>query len=526
MKKKLICLLVAATMPGLAMADSTSAEIKELKAQLASLQKKVDALEHAQAAAPAAAATGATAVAAAAPAPEPGTPEYDSAPAHITNGDLDAMKQQVSNQQLKVDSLNDAAQTGPLAGLSVTGYIDPTYIYNRAQSSSGFLFANHEGVYQYYNSTFGDLYLDIKKTFGVGPMAPSAEVTLMPNRGNGITLLTNEHGELSNSLLNTAIVNVPVTAEWTAVIGLIPSFGGYEVQQSNQMNTLTHNLLYDFSDPGSYIGAGANYTKGDWAWKFFVGNEQYRTYGAVANNATNQYGDPITTSNKIPTFTARVDYTANSRLDIGGSMNIGRQTLSSTAAGVDANGNPTPAMYGPGGLGSSAFGTFFFAEGDLTYTTADLLLNAEVDYGQQQNAAFNGGEAQWYGVSLQAHQGFNLPTIGRMGWTARYDYLADHKNGGGGGGITLDGSGGDPYNGFGISRECLANSVSNGGNGSDCSGANRMDVALDLLWYPTAQITVKAEYRHDWASQNVFLRNDGSYSRSNDLFGTQLIYSF
>jgi type II secretory pathway pseudopilin PulG len=520
MKKKLICLLVAAAVPGLAMADSTSNEIKALKAQLSALQKKVDALEHAQAAAP----VTAPAATAAAVTAEPGTPEYDNAPAHLTNAQVDQMKEQVANQQLKVDTLNDAAQTGPLAGLSVTGYIDPTYIYNRAQSSSGFLFANHESAYQYFNSTFGDIYLDIKKTFGVGPMAPSAEITLMPNRGNGITLLTNEHGDIGNNILNTAVINVPVTAEWTAVFGLIPSFGGYEVQQSNLMNTLTHNLLYDFSDPGSYIGAGANYTKGDWAWKFFVGNEQYRTYGSVTQTGTNAFGDPITTSNKIPTFTGRVDYTANSRLDIGGSINIGRQTLGASQSTDDA-GNPV-TLYGPGGLGTSSAGTFLFGEVDMTYTTADLLLNAELDYGQQEHAAFNGGQAQWYGVSLQAHQGFTVPTLGRMGWTARYDYLGDHKNGGGGGGIALDGSGGDPYNGFGISRECLANSIGNGGNGSDCSGANRQDIALDLLFYPTNQITVKMEYRHDWASQNVFLRNDGSYSKSNDLFGTQLIYSF
>ncbi|CAB3785081.1 DUF3138 family protein [Pararobbsia alpina] len=520
MKKKLICLLVAATVPGLAMADSTSSEIKELKAQLAVLQKKVDALEHAQAAAPVTAPAATAAVTA-----QPGTPEYDNAPANLTNAQVDQMKEQVANQQLKVDTLNDAAQTGPLAGLSVTGYLDPTYIYNRAQSSSSFLFANHDSAYQYYNSTFGDLYLDIKKTFGVGPMAPSAEITLMPNRGNGITLLTNEHGDIGNNILNTAVINVPVTAEWTAVFGLIPSFGGYEVQQSNLMNTLTHNLLYDFSDPGSYIGAGANYTKGDWAWKFFVGNEQYRTYGSITQTGVNQFGDPITTSNKIPTLTGRVDYTANSRLDIGGSFNIGRQTLGATPATDDA-GNPIPVFYGPGGLGTSSAGTFVFGEVDMTYTTADWLLNAELDYGQQEHAAFNGGQAQWYGLSLQAHKGFTVPTLGRMGWTARYDYLGDHKNGGGGGGIALDGLGGDPYNGFGISRECLANSVANGGNGSDCSGANRQDVAFDLLFYPTNQITVKMEYRHDWASQNVFLRADGSYSKSNDLLGTQLIYSF
>jgi hypothetical protein len=51
-------------------------------------------------------------------------------------------------------------------------------------------------------------------------------------------------------------------------------------------------------------------------------------------------------------------------------------------------------------------------------------------------------------------------------------------------------------------------------------------VALDLLFYPTGQLTVKVEYRHDWSTQDTFLRSDGSYGKSNDLLGTQLIYSF
>ncbi|WP_322063486.1 DUF3138 family protein, partial [Paraburkholderia sp. J63] len=80
-------------------------------------------------------------------------------------------------------------------------------------------------------------------------------------------------------------------------------------------------------------------------------------------------------------------------------------------------------------------------------------------------AAFNGGNAQWYGLSLLAHRKFNAPVVGRMGVTARYDVLADGKNGGGGGGIALNGNGMDPYNGFGIGSECLTNSQANGGYG-------------------------------------------------------------
>jgi hypothetical protein len=509
------------------MADATSDEIKALQAQLNALQKEVKQLRSEVAAKPKAVAAAPAPAPAAAPAVaaapvDISSPDYGKSQATLTNDQVDSMKQQIANQQLKVDSLVDAQNTGPIAGLSITGYIDPTYVYNRAPGSSSFLFANHESSYNYFNSTFGDLYLDIKKTFGVGPMAPSAEITLMPNRGNGITLLQNEHGTISDNILNTAVVTVPVTATTTFVAGLMPSFGGYEVQQSNQMTTLTHNLLYDFSDPGSYVGVGVNYT-GDgsnWAWKFMLGNEQYRTYGSVVQTGTNALGDPITSSNKIPTFTARVDYTWSSALDLGGSFNIGRQTL---ASGLDSNGNP---VYGVGGAAPSAFGTFFFAEADAAYTLADVQYNAELDYGQQQNAAFNGGQAQWYGISLLAHRKFTLPTVGRMGVTARYDLLADTKNGGGGGGIALNSNGMDTADGFGIGASCLANSKANGGLGFECKGAVHQDVALDLLFYPTQQITVKVEYRHDWATQDTFLRNDGSYSKSNDMLATQFIYAF
>ncbi|HKT94729.1 MAG TPA: DUF3138 family protein [Paraburkholderia sp.] len=530
MKKKLICLLVAGALPGLALADSTSEQIKALQAQLNALQKEVKSLktELAQSKTPAKTAAAAPAMpvtpaTAAAPVVDISSPDYGKAQANLTNDQVDAMKQQIASQQLKVDSLTDAANTGPLAGLSITGYIDPTYIYNRAPGTSSFLFANHTGAYNYFNSTFGDVYLDIKKTFGVGPMAPSAEITLMPNRGNGITLLQNEHGEIGNNILNTAVVTVPVTSTGTFVAGLMPSFGGYEVQQSNQMLTLTHNLLYDFSDPGSYVGIGWNYTPdgSQWAFKFMVGNEQYRTNGAVVQTGQNALGDPITTSNRIPTFTARADYTWSSALDIGGSFNIGRQTLPSAFDSTTGQ-----AVYGVGGQASSSGGYFLFGEVDATYTQADIQYNAEVDYGQQQRAAFNGGNAQWYGFSLLAHRKFNAPVVGRMGVTARYDLLANSKNGGGGGGIVLNSNGMDTANGFGIGADCLANSQAGGGFGFECKGATRQDVALDLLFFPTQQIQVKVEYRHDWATQRVFLNSDGSYSKSNDLLGAQFIYSF
>ncbi|MEX4002083.1 DUF3138 family protein [Paraburkholderia sp. EG285A] len=516
MKKRLICALVAGVLPGLAAASPASERVQALQKQLDALQKEVSSLKQELEAQQGKAAPAAVA----APGVDVTSPEYGTQPARLTNDDVEAMKQQMANQQLKVDSLTEAASTGPIAGLSITGYIDPSYVYNRALGSSSFLFANHESAYQYYNSSIGDLYLDIKKIFGVGPTAPSVEVSLMPNRGAGIFMM-NEHGDSGLNILNTAFATVPITPQTAVVAGLMPGLAGYEVQPSNLMLTLTHNLLFDFSAPGSSIGAGFNYTGDQWAWKFLLGNEQFRTAGSVTQTGVNALGDPVTTSNKMPAFSARVDYLHGSALDIGGSFTIARQTLPSAfdpATGTTA--------YGWGGQAPGAYGAFFFAETDATYTLADLQYNAEFDYGQQQHAAFNGGLAQWYGFSLLAHRKFNAPLVGHMGVTARYDLLANSKNGGGGGGIALNGNGMDPYNGFGVDADCLARSKASGGFGFECKGAVRQDVALDVLFFPTQKITVKVEYRHDWSNNRVFLRDDGSYSKSNDILAAQFIYSF
>ncbi len=516
MKKKLLCALLAGALPGFAAASPAGEQLQALQRQLDALQKEVSVLQQELKAQPS------QAVTRGAPPPviDVSSPDYGVQQARLSNDDVDAMKQQIANQQLKVDVLTDAANTGPIAGLSITGYIDPSYIYNRAAGSSSFLFANHENAYQYYNSTIGDLYLDIKKTFGVGPMAPSVEFSLMPNRGAGIFMM-DEHADSGFNILNTAFATVPLTPTTAVVAGLMPGLAGYEYQQSNLMLTLTHNLLYDFSDPGSSIGAGVNYTGDQWAWKFLLANEQFRTYGAVTQTGMNALGDPITTSNKTPAFSARVDYLHGSALDVGGSFTIARQTLPS---GFDPSTGAT--VYGWGGQAPGAYGTFFFAEADATYTLADIQYNAQFDYGQQAHGAFNGGLAQWYGLSLLAHRKFNAPVVGHMGVTARYDLLADTKNGGGGGGIALNGNGMDPYNGFGIDADCLSRSKAGGGYGFECKGAIRQDVALDLLFFPTQKIIVKVEYRHDWSNNRVFLRADGSYSKSNDLLAAQFIYSF
>lgn len=65
-----------------------------------------------------------------------------------------ALAEQVSALQKKVDAL----EAGPLTGLAITGYVDPTYIANQDQHLGSFFFANKAAPYAYYQSTFGDVY--------------------------------------------------------------------------------------------------------------------------------------------------------------------------------------------------------------------------------------------------------------------------------------------------------------------------------------------------------------------------------
>ncbi len=483
MKRLLISALIAG-LPGMAMADAKADEIAKLKAQLEALQSQMQQLQKAV---------------------DQATAAKTTDTAEDGNAEL---KQRVAGMEMKVDKLTNDANEGPIAGLSVTGYMDPTYVYNRTSKGAGFQFVNHNSGYGYTNSTFGDVYLDIKKTFGVGPMAPSAEITILPNRGSGNTLLT-DGSNTGNNIINTAVITYPLSDTTQLVAGLMNSFGGYEVQQSNQMNTITHGLLYDFSDPGSYVGAGFNWSHDVWSTKFMIANEQFHT------NPNKVDGK----SNNTPSVTGRVDYTLTSNWDIGGSLNAGRQTL----PGKDAN--AAGSGYGYQGLATSPYSNYYFGEIDASFTSPDTVYNAELDYGRQKEAAWNGGDAVWWGVSLLAHHKWTTETFGRMGATVRYDYLNDGKNGGGGGGIALSG-GTDGVNGFGVSQDCWTNSIANGGSGYECKGATRQALTFALLFYPTEQLTLKMEVRHDWANRDVFQRTDGSYRKSNDVFAAQAVYSF
>jgi len=512
-----VLVLAAACVPGAALAAPTDAEmaamqqrLQAMEARMAQMQALIDQLQQQRGGAPAP-------QVAAAPVAAASTPGWgDAAPAAASQEDVDALRQKVARQGMKLDKLFHDAYDAPGAGLEVTGYIDPTYMVNRNLRTASFLFLNADDPYTYDDSSFGDVYLRIAKTFGEGTLAPRAEIEIAPTRGYG-QANTNSGGYVVPTIIHTATATIPMNAQWSFTAGRTGGFAGYEYYESTLMNTLTHNLLYDFSLAGNMSGAGFNWTnpKQDWAWKFYVSNEEYFAAGSRVGAQPN----------RAPTFATRFDYTASSALYYGGSAMIGRNTLYATDNGCESG-------WGYQCREGSGYGTKFSLDLDMSYLGADLSYFGEVDYGQWTNGAWNGGNARWWGVSGQVHRRWTSPVVGRWGATLRAEYLNNSHNGGGTPSLYLGGAdtpGTDPLNGFGISQACLA-SYADAGPGLDqgqkCPGANRWSLTGTLLLLPSDQWTLKAELRYDRASQPVFGTWGGNWRKDNGIFGLQSIYAF
>ena len=143
--------------------------------------------------------------------------------------------------------------------------MDPTYIYNQRQNRAGFQFLNAVGDdgYNYDNSYFGAAVIDFQKETDSGTRW---RLTLAPNRGVGAVF----DGQ---SIVHEASVSVPLTDLQTRLIaGQIPDWSGYEYLQPTLNKLITHNLLFDFTLPTAYTGAGLELTSGKWLVKGMLAN--------------------------------------------------------------------------------------------------------------------------------------------------------------------------------------------------------------------------------------------------------------
>ena len=409
---------------------------------------------------------------------------------------------QVANHaDVQVSGIKQQTDKSGLKGLTVTGMIAPAYVYNQDQQASSFVFLNRSNgnpgaysLYNYDNSYFGGAYIQFQKVTEGGT---KWTLNLAPDRGAGSVFN-------GSSIVHEASVALPLNDSTKLIAGQIPDWEGYEYTWDNQTKTITHNLLFDFTEVTAYTGVGLDVTSGNWEWKTMLAN---------VNSPRYYYGG---NGGRAPALVFRADYSipGYDSAGVGFWGLVGKVPNANTAAF-------------PSGTSSTA--TF---EADGYYNKGNWGYYGQVSAGRQTGAAYNGDTAKWYGLSGLATYNFTPRFLG----FARLDYLNDSKNGGGliGGymnsasGIGASGTSADSFNsvnGFGPGYV-------NDGSGNWAivdpnTGANRYALSLGWNYLLTQSTTLKMEYRYDRSNLNTFYNvSDGTYKKANNLLAASLVVSF
>jgi hypothetical protein len=464
-----LALALATSFTPLAYADPTQDllnELQALKARMAELERRLNESQAAQAAAPVAAAPAAAA------------------------GMTADEREEFNRIAVKAEANEDAFEAAGLKGMVISGYMDPTYIYNANQHRAGFQFLNpvSDDGYNYDNSYFGSVAIDFQKETQAGTRW---RLTLAPNRGVGSVFQGND------SPVHEATISVPISDLQTRFIaGQMPDWSGYEYLQPTLNPLITHNMLFDFTLPTAYTGAGVDITRGKWWIRSMLANMNASKRGA---------------SEATPVLAYRVDYSK------GEFQGFGFAGVHGKAANFNGTADTSLNLF----------------EVDAYFIRGDWTVQGQLSYGTQKQAAIapdpvsgDWRDARWWGASALAAYNFTP----RLKTIVRADYINNEKNGGGLLGFTgyWDPAGGvlgDDRNGIGVDAtlDCLTDPTIN-----ECNeGANRSAISLGINYAINLNTVFKAEYRIDTASKAVFLDTDsGTYKKNNSLLGASVVVSF
>jgi hypothetical protein len=478
--KKLTPIALALALAFSSSANASSAadmqkQIDMLKNQIAELQKMVTAQAQKQAAAPVAAA-----------------------------GDTE-LKAEVAAMRVKMDAMDDAQQESGFAGLKVSGFMDPTYIFNQRTGRGDFIFLNKNDAgdpnndpsnsFGYTNANFGGATLKIEKTFD---NEMSAVLKLRPYKS------------ANNEWVEEAYAAIPMGG-FNLVVGKRNSFNGYESVDSSEQKLVTHNLLYDFGGPLQMIGVGADFSALGMDWMTLAGN-------------MNETRDVHGKENHNRGFHWRGD------MEMSEYFGWGISGMHGTLAGEGYN----------------------YLDTDFWYTRGDLNINGQLEASKHQKMAYNGKDAEHWGASLLAS--YNMGD----GWelVGRADYLDEHKNGGSSfrsgwdcpdsanfSGVTDisedDGTGaayqtattcGDYASGFGpelLYGDPLALGAGDVWYQNLDKGAKRSSFTFGVNYMLNEWALLKLEVRHDISNNKSFYDwEDKSYKKSNTTFGAQTVVKF
>jgi hypothetical protein len=446
----------------------------------------------------------------------------------------------------KVDSLLDDKEVTGFNGLRITGGIDPTYIYNQAKGTSSFAFLNNAAsingsgeVFAYDNSTWGLAYLDIQKEMEGGT---KMRLTLMPSKSAGSAFNW-------GNIVHEAYASIPLSDSKTRLlVGQFADVSGYQPWlntyigansiYSNQLFPgygeyfITKNLLFDFTNPYFYTGIGVDLVRGPWETRLYLANFNSARNDINGCPAATQTSDtnitspttfpqttvtgsnlacPSTSRNTAPTFIYNATYAKD---EYWGFEFTGYEGVIANPMYITNNALPA----------NSQLDQF---EIDANFTRAEFNGNVQFTVGQQKDAAYNGGKAEWWGVSTLLSQ----RVLPKLTLAARVDYLNNHKNGGGtyatatavpssldnGGSVTYLG---DFYNGFGPGDPNAPGYDAN-------KGADRSSLTLSSTYRLTSHVAFRGEIRYDHATTPSFYNwSNQTFSNSNQLYGLQTVVNF
>lgn len=223
LQRKLIIVALASAMPWVSAQAQSAAdlqkEIAALKAQLQSLQQKVDAI---------------------------------SAAPPSTN-----ISQQVTRLEQKMELVADEQEKSGFKGVKINGVIEASYKTNDLDRNNAF-------------SSSG----------GFADEFAMLQITKESQDGEGVDwTLRLLPGSSTYNHVHEASVSIPINKENRIIGGMIPDFQGYEFYFANANATLgnqllTHNALFDLTGATSYKGLGMAHTfnNGAYALKWIVGN--------------------------------------------------------------------------------------------------------------------------------------------------------------------------------------------------------------------------------------------------------------
>jgi len=412
---------------------------------------------------------------------------------------------------IKVDAMQDSMDTAGLTGLRISAGIDPVYMYNKDKGTSSFMFLNNFSnvngsgeFYSYDNSYFGMAYIDFQKQMDDGT---KMRLTLAPSKSAA-------SGYNLGNIVHEATASIPLGGDpaFRLMVGQMPdvsgyqpfvnTFGGANSVYDNQLYYgfpeyfITKNLQFDFTAATFYTGAGLDITSGPWETKLILANFNSARNDCSTGMANSSLG--CTPAANSPTFIYNATYAKDEYWGYEFTGYEGRVTNWTT-----------------GGISR-----LDQIEVDGWWTRADFNTNLQYTLGRQKDAAMNGGDAGWWGISWLVSEKLTE----RFTLAGRLDYLNDQKNGGGTFNVADTGLNtgvvGDGINGFGAGDPTAPGYDAN-------TGANRSSISVAGTYRLSQYVALRGELRHDIATTAAFYNfKDGTYVKTNDTVAVQTVVNF